>query len=258
MELESLYSQLLTICRENHISRPYLVGGIPRDMALGMPDGLSDIDLTTNGSDTTRFAITAAYTFDELFRLFPDGHISVYLDEYILDFSSNFISERAVKYIDKNLNIKDVSLYEVYSRDFTINTIHIDLETKEFYDPTEAGLNDLREGIIKTCVPSEITISDDPRRAFRAISFAARLGFKIDEEIISYIKLNKDNFKLDGSLFVKPAAITSIMAKSLDANSDITIKYLLETNLLTLVPMVGAFKDELIKRKMVKHYLDNI
>lgn len=258
MKPEGLYEQILNICKTNFISKPYVVGGVPRDMSLGVANKFEDIDLTTNHSDVARLAITMAYTFDELFKLFPDGHVAVYFDKYTLDFSSNFISKKVVEYIRKELGIKDESFYEVYSRDFTMNTLHMDIETKEITDPTGLALKDLEAKIIKTCVPPEITISDDPKRAFRAINFAARFDFEIDPELIAFVKENRNNFKIDGSLFIKPTSITKVINRALGASPELTIKHLMKMDLLTTVPLVGRFKEELIRRKMIKYYLDNI
>jgi|14BtaG_2_1085337.scaffolds.fasta_scaffold00001_17 tRNA nucleotidyltransferase/poly(A) polymerase len=258
MKTEGLYGQILDICKENFISKPYVVGGVPRDITLGMAREFEDIDLTTNHPDVARLAITIAYTFDELFKLFPDGHVAVYFDKYTLDFSSNFLSEGAIEYIDKELGIKDEFYHEVYSRDFTMNTLHMDIETKEITDPTGRALEDLDKKIIKTCVPPEITISDDPKRAFRAISFAARFGFDLDPELVSFIKENRNNFKTDGPLFVKPTSISKVIARALKASPEVTLKHLMDMDLLTSVPLVGRFKDELIKRRLIKYYLDNI
>lgn len=258
MKSEGLYGQMLDICKENLIHKPYVVGGVPRDISLGIAGEFEDIDLTTNHSDVARLAITMAYTFDELFKLFPDGHVAVYFDKYTLDFSSNFISKKVIEYIDKELGLKDKSLHEVYSRDFTMNTLHMDIETKEITDPTGLALKDLEAKVIRTCVPPEITISDDPKRAFRAVNFAARFGFEIDPELVAFIKENRNNFKTDGSLFVKPTSITKVINRALGASPELTIKHLMDMDLLTSVPLVGKFKDILIRDKMIKYYLDNI
>lgn len=44
------------------------------------------------------------------------------------------------------------------------------------------GLNDLREGIIRTPLPPKETFLDDPLRVLRCVRFASRLGFEIVSE----------------------------------------------------------------------------
>lgn len=41
------------------------------------------------------------------------------------------------------------------------------------------GLDDLRDGIIRTPLPPITTFQDDPLRVLRAVRFAARFGFTL-------------------------------------------------------------------------------
>ena len=68
-------------------------------------------------------------------------------------------------------------------RDFTINALYYNLNTKEVEDFTGTGMSDLDSGLIKTPLPASKTFVDDPLRVLRAIRFAARFGFRLDDEI---------------------------------------------------------------------------
>ena len=68
-------------------------------------------------------------------------------------------------------------------RDFTVNALYYNLNTREVEDYTGCGLSDLDEGIIRTPLPASKTFVDDPLRVLRAIRFAARFGFKLHEEL---------------------------------------------------------------------------
>jgi tRNA nucleotidyltransferase/poly(A) polymerase len=46
------------------------------------------------------------------------------------------------------------------------------------------GIPDLIQGLIRAPVSAECSITSDPLRVVRAIRFAARLQFRIDEDII--------------------------------------------------------------------------
>lgn len=63
-------------------------------------------------------------------------------------------------------------------RDFTINAIAQNLSTGELVDPF-GGQKDLAAGLIRTVF--EASFREDPLRLLRAVQFAARLKFKIEE-----------------------------------------------------------------------------
>ena len=50
---------------------------------------------------------------------------------------------------------------------------------EEFYQ----GLDDLRNGVIRTPLPPKETFLDDPLRVLRCVRFASRLGFHIDPDV---------------------------------------------------------------------------
>ena len=249
--MKEILSKILKISEENKISKPYLVGGIPRDLYLGLDPADSDLDITTNSSDIIRLALLSCDYFRKYFKVFDDGHITIYLDDYTLDFSSNFISDAAVKYAGY---INDNSLEEVYSRDFTINTLHMDLEDYEIIDPTGLGKSDLDKGIIRTIASPEVTLADDPNRLWRAVELSARLNFDIDNDIINFVKENKEYFSEHPE--IKLSYIENIIGQRIKTNPKKILENLVEMNILNLVPLTGEFKKELLKRRMVKDYLD--
>ena len=66
-------------------------------------------------------------------------------------------------------------------RDSTVNALFYNLNSLEVEDFTKRGLQDLELKVIKTPLPPLETFTDDPLRVLRAIRFASRLGFDIDE-----------------------------------------------------------------------------
>lgn len=65
-------------------------------------------------------------------------------------------------------------------RDATVNALFYNLSTEQVEDFTGRGLNDLRSKLLKTPLEPFQTFKDDPLRVLRAIRFASRLGFTID------------------------------------------------------------------------------
>lgn len=75
---------------------------------------------------------------------------------------------------------------DAFRRDFTINALFYDIATFAILDYV-GGMNDLRNGLIR-CIgdPSERFV-EDPVRMLRAVSFAARLDFRLDPPVRSAI-----------------------------------------------------------------------
>ena len=256
MSLDKVYKNILDISQATLTGKPMIVGGIPRDMYLNNLSN-TDVDLTTNNADCPRLGITLASSMGYNFKMFEDGHVSVYTDVGVLDFSGNFISEKAVDFAGSEYNEGRKELYEVYSRDFTMNTLHKDLLSEELVDITGLAIKDLDKKIVRTIVSPEICFEDDLRRLFRAINFSSRLGFSIDGKIVDYAKNNINLISNEMGKTLRDAFVTSIIGESISNDSDKVLGYLLDMGILSLIPLTGSFKEELIKRRMVAKYLDD-
>ena len=69
-------------------------------------------------------------------------------------------------------------------RDLTINALFYNVNTNCVEDYTGIGLKDLEDRIVRTPLPALRTLEDDPLRAFRAIRFACRFNFKMEDELL--------------------------------------------------------------------------
>ena len=74
-------------------------------------------------------------------------------------------------------------------RDFTINSIAVNIKTGELLDPFN-GLDDLKNKIIRATDVNAFV--EDPLRILRGIQFASRFGFTIDEDTFNLMKSNSD------------------------------------------------------------------
>ncbi|MBD3234554.1 MAG: HDIG domain-containing protein [candidate division Zixibacteria bacterium] len=90
------------------------------------------------------------------------------------DFEVNF---------DHNLPVE----VDLFRRDFTINSIAIDISSGAIIDPL-GGRKDIRDKMIRTT--SSNSFLDDPLRMLRAIQFAARFSFSIEPATLNEIKIN--------------------------------------------------------------------
>jgi len=76
-------------------------------------------------------------------------------------------------------------------RDFTINSMFYNINTGMLEDLTQRGMQDLRDGIIRTPLEPLETFTDDPLRVLRAVRFASRFGFELDGALITAASSNK-------------------------------------------------------------------
>lgn len=167
----------------------YVIGGYVRDRILKRGNG-KDIDVVVIGSGI-ELARKVAATLPgknplSVFRNFGTAQV------LYGDLELEFVGARKESYRADSRKplVEDGSLEDDQNRrDFTINALAIGLSSNEYgllLDPFN-GIEDLRQGIIRTPLEPEITYSDDPLRMMRAVRFAAQLGFRITDENMTAI-----------------------------------------------------------------------
>lgn len=83
---------------------------------------------------------------------------------------------------------------DIYRRDFTINSLVMDIMTDEILDITGKGKIDLQNKVIRATSDPDFIFHDDPLRILRAVRFANRLGFEI--ESVTAEAMKKDSYEL--------------------------------------------------------------
>ncbi|MHB1000091.1 MAG: CCA tRNA nucleotidyltransferase [Armatimonadota bacterium] len=174
---------------EGHL---YLVGGIVRDKVMGRPHN-EDVDIVYEGDalELARFLYKAkaADHHPVTYPRFGTAMIS------IGGRTVELVSARKESYVplSRNPDVEPADLYDdVLRRDFTINTLLQNLDTGEILDLTGHGLSDIEAKIIRTPTDPTITFYDDPLRMLRAIRFAVRFGFIIEDRTYEAIVRNAE------------------------------------------------------------------
>lgn len=185
--------EIKRLAKDNGLSEPYIVGGLPRDKILNRSHKVNDIDLTSGDESIHKLAELTANQFQVNPMRFSDGHYQLFIGKVKYDFSSNYNSPDAVYFLNK-AGIKDPSKMqiELFSRDFTCNTMIIPLHLRKISDPTGLALLDIKRKLIRTPLPPRITLRDDTKRVVRSIYLAAKLGFEIESDIINWAKMHHD------------------------------------------------------------------
>ena len=177
----------------------YVIGGFVRDFLLQRKKTAKDIDIVTVGS-----GIKLAQKVSELLPSTPKVQIFKTYGTAMLRFEDleiEFVGARKESYTQNSRNpqVEEGTLEEDQNRrDFTINALAISLNTSSYGDLLDPfnGIEDLKNGIIKTPLNPDITYSDDPLRMMRAIRFATQLDFKIEQKSLDAITKNADRIDI--------------------------------------------------------------
>lgn len=233
--------------------RLYLVGGLLRDRALGLPM-TNDLDLVLEGD---AIALAEFLHRKGLSRHHPVtyprfGTAMIHVSEGDYESAVELVSARAESYQpdSRKPDVTQGSLRDdVFRRDFTINTLLENLHTSEVLDITGRAWDDLKAGIIRTPLEPRVTFFDDPLRMLRAIRFAARFGFTIEDSTWEAICAEAERLRPPAIAHERIREEFVKIIKLPGPKIRKGMELLLESNLLAqflpeMVPMVGCGQNE--------------
>ncbi len=157
----------------------YLVGGYIRNIILGRVSEEIDVD------------IVVPLNAIEIGKKISENIESKFI---ILD-----KKREVVRIILKNINIDIANQVtstiegDLSSRDFSINSIAFLFDKNCLFDPLN-GLKDLEISLLRT--HSEINLLNDPLRILRCFRFVSELNFKVELNLTTFIKKNKEKIYL--------------------------------------------------------------
>jgi len=164
----------------------FAVGGFVRDLLLRVEN--FDVDIVVEG-DGIRLAeefekkfpcrIRTHKKFGTAIILLPDG-----LKVDVATARWEFYDSPAALPTVERASIKT----DLYRRDFTINTLAIQLNPRAFGELIDffGGVKDVKEKVIR--VLHNLSFVEDPTRVFRAIRFEQRFGFQIGKHTQNLMK----------------------------------------------------------------------
>ncbi len=157
----------------------YLVGGYIRDIILGRETEKVDIDIVVP-FNAIEIGIKIADNIGSKFLILDKKRevVRIILNHIDID-----IANQASSTIEGDL----------CSRDFSFNSIAFLFDKKCLFDPLN-GLKDLENSLLRTY--SEKNLVSDPLRILRCFRFVSELNFKIDLNLITFIKKNKEKLYL--------------------------------------------------------------
>ncbi|WP_028991917.1 CCA tRNA nucleotidyltransferase [Thermoanaerobacter thermocopriae] len=170
--------------------KSYIVGGVVRDFLLGVKN--LDIDVVVEGDGIEFAYILLSYLKGDIvvYEAFRTATLSYH------NFSIDIISARK-EYYECPAALPTIEFSNIYDdmarRDFTINALAYDVMEGKILDYFN-GLEDLKKGLIR--VLHSKSFIDDPTRIFRAIRYATRYSFEIEEKTHNLMKESIENIRL--------------------------------------------------------------
>lgn len=179
----------------------YLVGGCVRDLLLGREP--KDFDVVTNADpEQVRKVFRNCRIIGRRFRL-AHVHFGKEVIE-VATFRGAAESQNDMQMLNKEGRLLRDNVYgtieeDVWRRDFTVNALYYNIKDFTVVDYVN-GMEDHKAGVLKLIGDPDVRFREDPVRMLRAVRFAVKLGFKLDENCEQVI------YQLAGLLSNIPAA----------------------------------------------------
>ncbi len=268
-EIQKDIDQINNVCEDLKM-KMYIVGGLPRDLVFGYNvDEDTDLDITEGNGNAfdLAFFVSAKYNLPEPVVYENSGTALVTMQSgRSIEFHNAFFN---VPHIIDQLYVMGIEPTpinkDVYSRDFTINTLLLDTNTGEILDITGKGIKDIENRILRTPLTARKTLSYDPKRILRGIRFKIQFNMTADDgyekEVVNFIpylikflqehprskmiaNTVKKTMELDYEKAIQEYEKYGILqhlptASSPDVERDIKEKYLGKT----IVPVLGSLKE---------------
>jgi tRNA nucleotidyltransferase (CCA-adding enzyme) len=173
----------------------YVVGGFVRDLFLYRADADVDIVIEGDGIDFARRYAKMAGARVNTHAKFGTAVI-IFPDEFKIDVATARLEYYKFPAALPVVEMSSIKL-DLYRRDFTINTLAIQLNPERFGILIDffAAQRDIKEKVIR--VLHNLSFVEDPTRVFRAIRFEQRFNFTIGKLTVGLIEnaVSMDFFK---------------------------------------------------------------
>ena len=229
---ESIMSRIQEVATKTGY-KAWAVGGFVRDLITGVP--VDDLDILVDGPGDN-----PAIAFGSLLEQSGVGEVKATYKEFgvchlLIDGEKvELVMPRSEEYEADSrnpVNVQHTTIeQDAARRDFTINTLMMDLGTREIHDPLKRGVDDLKKDILASANPQvDKMFIDDPLRMMRAIRFVVAKGVTMEPELMEGIRRNIDAFDK-----VEPQRIRDELEKILTVPKEPSkaFRLMLETGLL--------------------------
>lgn len=166
----------------------YLVGGCVRDLLVGLHP--KDFDIATSAEpNQVKRKIRGAYVIGRRFRLVlvKRGQLQFEVATFRRAMSEEDIEAQAAAEENEAPTVTGDNYFgtpeqDALRRDFTINALFYDPIKNELIDFAK-GLPDIEARVLRMIGDPLTRIKEDPIRSLRAVRFAHKIGFSIDNDL---------------------------------------------------------------------------
>lgn len=230
----------------------YIVGGFVRDRIMGKSSNDLDIVVAVDKGGiglAERLYRKGVSSHPVIFKNF--GTAFVLMENYKVEFVMS--RQESYRVGSRKPDVKAGTLEDdIFRRDFTINSLLMNISSGEIIDITGKGKDDIKAKIIRATSEVNKLFTEDPLRMIRAVRFSTQLGFKIEEKTLAGIRSNSD--KLSSISWERRR---DEFQKILLTQSPVTgIRMLLDLNLMENIIPEFLLLDGMKQNKY--HYLDGL
>ena len=229
----------------------YLVGGQVRDYLMGSSP--NDFDLVTTAPIRDLDKILGDDAYLEIFEFHNHlyAHADILGEEISLANLHNIPAQlhgiKGIPEFNPAENFTTSLLNNTYVRDFTYNSLFMDLRTMDIID-YHGGIRDIRDGILRPIGPAELVMT--PSKIIRAFRFKARFKHKFSPDLEAYMR------NLDKNSTIKSSDVADQLPRIfIDGFASEGLKVLLDYEMLDnfIRPLRPYIKDS-----DVLSYLENV
>ncbi len=157
----------------------YIAGGAVRDILSGLEP--HDFDISSSCSPDETAAVLTGAEIRHLDNASVHGTVTAVLEEGNIEITTFRVDG---KYTDlrrpDSVEFAGSIEEDVRRRDFTVNSLYMDKNGK--VSDITGGISDLKAGLIRTVGDPEERFGEDALRILRAMRFASRYGFQIEDK----------------------------------------------------------------------------
>ena len=188
------------ICNSEFSGHVYSVGGCERDRILRTE--IKDIDLVVDIENGGIRLSKWLFKQGVLLRapvIYENYGTAMFCLKSAPDVELEAVQTRKESYRDMTTRNPETAYGSIQEdckrRDFTVNALYRNIETDELLDLTGRSIMDMHQKIIRSCDDPDIIFKEDPLRILRAVRFACKLKWIIDDD--TYEGMVKNVYRLN-------------------------------------------------------------